>query len=70
VFYRDYEKEVVYDTTTHDDGHKTVERRRNNGAIPTIGKSNEAQTYTFPLTQNQVIHVFGSPDKIVECFAE
>ena len=70
VWFRDYEKEVICDTTTYADGHKTVERRRNYGAIPTIGKSNEAQDYAFPLNQKQVIHVLGNPDKIVECFDE
>ena len=70
VYFRDYEKEVIYDTTTHADGQKTVERRKNDGAIPNIGKSDEAQVYAFPLTQDQVIHVLGHPDKIVECYAD
>ena len=43
---------------------------RGEGKIkPAIGKS-EAEMYSFPLTQDQVIRVFGTPDVIREYFSE
>jgi len=70
VIYTDYSKEEIYDTTTLMDGTKTVERRKNYGSTPAIGRADEDLLFNFPLTQEQVIHVFGKPDKISEYFEE
>ena len=70
VVYNDYAKDKVCDTVTQMGGSKSVIRRTNIGSVPTIGKSDEEKTYVFPLTQEEVIHVFGLPDKITESFQE
>jgi len=66
VSYTDYSKKEIYDTMTHMDGTKTVKKRENYGSTPAIGRADEDLLYNFPLTQEQVIHVFGKPDKIRE----
>ena len=40
------------------------------GLIPAIGNPDDGKMFTFPLTQNQVIKVFGYPDRIREYLAE
>lgn len=47
-----------------------TERWRYHGEIPAIGKSGEKTLFPFPMTQEQVIHVLGKPDRIREYLEE
>lgn len=38
------------------------------GCVPAIGKPSDGKLYEFPLTEDEVIKIFGEPDKIREYF--
>lgn len=64
VAFHDYSKEETYDTIYQEDGTKVVKKRVNYGAVPAIGRPGENTLHPFPLKQSEVVHVFGTPDKI------